>query len=286
MSSSIQTLYACVIREQNDKDAFYQCYWSHAEDIGVALEKMLSAAHDNGLKDPAPREIDPYDIANLDTDVAPSPAADTFWAVNRFHFPPEPFFRLPYGIIGSLLEGESDLEDIRDGFALTRDNTGKTTIEINVSRDSLLLVYEQLLYRSSSYKVFWYRLHEHWDDRADHFLVNEALNTPELISDHVRDHERDSLLNGFVTLTAYRQEGATNLNLSDHKRLIIHTFSDAVAREYINVLAAAEIRERKPLVSIEHGIHHWHYRHPRSRSRDELIAFLRATGFSDWKPQK
>lgn len=283
---SIPTLYTCLIDEQTEHEAFVQVYWSRADDIGSAIEKMLSAARANGLTSPEPREIDPYDIDSLEGDVEPNLDAETFWATGRVFFNPEPFFRLPYGIIGSCIEGEYDINEITSGFTRSKSDDGKTTIEVNVPREALFEIYSLLLKINPLYKVFWYLLHDHWEDMQDHFLVNEFLNRPDAILNHLRKNELDSLMNGYVTLTAYLEEGATNLNISDHKRIIISTYSDELANVYSSALNNAGYPQIDELVSIDDQIHHWHYRHPNSRSRRELVENLHSIGFSDWTPKR
>lgn len=280
-----ETLYKCLIEEETEDESFIQIYWSRAEHMGVAIENVVAAALGNGLIAPEPKEIDPFDIDNLSSDVSPSSDAEVFWAA-KFFFDPEPGFTLPHGIISSCEEGDYDANEIASGYMKHKDGEGKTTFEINVERDALLPLYERLLLVCESYRVFWYLLHDHWDDSTDHFLVNESLNSPELILSYLRSNKLDSLMNGHVTLTAYCEEGATNLNISDHKRIIIYTYSDKVAEEYVTVLGDAGYPEMDELVSIDCRMHHWHYRPSKSRSRNDLVKYLHSTGFKDWSPNK
>ncbi|MDB6028454.1 MAG: hypothetical protein JWM68_4677 [Verrucomicrobiales bacterium] len=281
-----EKLYTCLIEELTDEQAFVQVYWARADHMGVAIEKMLAAARLNGLKDPQPREADPYDIENLKCTVQPSPDAETFWAVDRYAFPPEPIVELPYGIIASCIEGEQDAKHIIEGYTRHKDDQGKITISINVERTALLPLYERLLRTRASYRVFWYLLHDHWTNSEDHFLVNEALDSPDKILSHLHEHPLDSVMNGYVTLTAYHEEGATNLNISDHKQIVITTYSDDIAEDYATVLADLGYVQADELVTIDDRIHHWHYRHPDSLGQPDLVDHLHSIGFRDWNHKR
>jgi hypothetical protein len=214
----------------------------------------------------------------------PGKHSATFWATGRAFFDPEPAFSLPYGTIAACTEGDHDIGEIAPGFTRRKAANGMTTLEVNVEGNHLLEIYSLLLELTDSFRVFWYLLHDHWEDAGDHFLVNESLDTPEAIIAHLLENEADSILNGYVTLTAYRQEGGTNLSLSDHKRIVISTYSDGVADSYASALNQAGYPEMDELVSIQRGIYHWHYRPSRSRPRAALIEHLHATGFKNWTP--
>ena len=282
-----KTLFTCLVEERGTAEPFVQVYWARDEHLGGALEKMQVAARANGLRDPAMREADPYDLDNLQGEVEPDPAADVFWALERYSFPPEPTFALPYGVIGSCIEGERDIGDIVAGYSLNKSENGLTTLEVNADEVELVPLYEEFLQAHSSYRVFWYLLHDHWlDDGSNNlFLINEELNTPARIIEHLRLHERDAIMNGFVTLTAYLQQGSTNVKVSDHKRIVIATYSDEIAAGYVKLLDRAGYDRDDDLTSIDQGIHHWHYRHPASRDRAALVEHLRQLGFKDWKPK-
>ena len=278
-------LYVGLIEQQDVEDAFIQTYWARAKDFGGAIELMLEAARANGLETPDVKEIDPYNIQNLTAEVKPSREARVFWNPTRYRFPPEGAFQIPYGVIPSCIEEDGDCaSDITEGYTTYTGENGLIRIELNVERSGLVSLYERLLCQCNNYKVFWYLLHDHWDEKDDAFLINESLNSPAKIMRHLQENELDSVLNGLVTLTSYRAEGDTNFNISDHKRIIITTYAPDVAAECRAVLTKLEYPEAEDLVSIDYRIHHWHYRHPNSRSREELIRHLGSIGFSDWKP--
>lgn len=130
-------LYTGLINEQTENDAFIQSYFSRADHMGEALEKMLAAARLNGLENPEVRELDPLDTKMLETlemKVEPGPDAGTFWVISRIYYEPEPLFQLPYGVIASQDEEGHDVDEIAPGFTQSRDENGLTTLEVNVAR--------------------------------------------------------------------------------------------------------------------------------------------------------
>jgi len=246
---------------------------------------MLEAAKSNGLEFPVPVECDPYDFDDLEVKVSPNQDAEVFWSDSCQYFPPEPTFNLPIGIIASSPGEDSyGTDEISRGYTLETNEAGMTSIEVNVESAQLMDLYSKLLQLHNSYRVFWYILHDHWDNEEDNiFLVNEALNSPEKISFHLNSFKINSIRNGYVTLTSYLEEGTTNLSISDHKRIIIDTFSSSIVTLYLEKLNSLGYLNNADLVSIDHRIGHWHYRETESLSRPELEIKLKELGFSEWK---
>jgi hypothetical protein len=283
-----EMLYACLIEEQTSDAAFIQFYWARASHLGAAIEKSLDAARKNGLTNPIAREADFYDIENLECEVYPDADADVFFATTRYSFPPESSFNFPRGIIPSFVEDEEadDVDDLRSGYQRTKFEDGLIKIGVNVCDSDLLSVYERLLLLHKVYKTFWYLIHDHWGDAENQIYENPELGTAAAIIKHLRTYPHDSVQNGFVTLTAYLAEGATNVNISDHKRIVILTYSDSVAGTFEARLKSLGFSHDENLVSFDYRMHHWHYRPSESFDRADLIEFLVAKGFKPWSPTK
>ncbi|MES9992377.1 MAG: hypothetical protein ABW098_10520 [Candidatus Thiodiazotropha sp.] len=279
-------LFTCLIEEQNDKEPFVQVYWANAEHLGTAIELVLDAALNNGLNNPIARECDLYDINNLQQEVMPDTESKVFWSTSRYFFPPEKTFSFSHGIISSCLEGEHDIDEIVSGYSSTAEG-GLITIEVNVEHGEILNLYGKIINLHSPYKVFWYVLHDHWnDEETDRFLVNEDINTADKIISHISENKADSVENGYVTLTAYLEEGSTNISITDHKRVVVRTYSELVAARVRKHLNTVGYKEFNSLVSIDNKIYHWHYRSSTSKSKRELEESLKRLGFVDWQPNK
>ncbi|MEN8127608.1 MAG: hypothetical protein ABFR90_07355 [Planctomycetota bacterium] len=230
-------LFTSLIEEQSPTEPFYQIYWAWASDPGQAIQNMLNSTKANGLGNPFARQLDNYDINQLEAEVEPNSASDIFWSTSRVHFPPEQSFKIPVGVIPSSSDKNgNDPDDIVSGHTIECNEDGLIKIMVNVESDLLLPVYSQLLELNEFYKVFWYVLHPDSDDKDNLFLINEQFNTPHRIINHLQENYLDSIQNGLVTLTSYFEEGATNLNICDHKRIIAITYSKALANNYSNFL--------------------------------------------------
>lgn len=283
------TLFRCFVLEQDIEKPFFTNYWARASQMGEAIQMIFSAAKRNNLQYPNLLSCDPYEIKNLDCEVSPDSKADVFWMTSNCYFPPEEgkTFILPTGIIPSSEEGEYSIDEISQGYQIETNKEGMISIHVNVEAGEIIPLYNQLINLNQNYKVFWYVLHNETNSEAEKkFLVNEDLNSPEKILKHLRENEKNSIQNGFVSLTAFLEEGSTNLTISDHKRFAILTYSKDMANQYRLTLENADYPQINKLKSIEFGMHHWHYRLPGSLPNEELEVFLKSSGFSDWNPKK
>jgi hypothetical protein len=286
--SAQQHLYSGLLEHQEDESAFVQMYWARGIHLGEAIEKMLAAAVENGVATPTLREAAPCESPPRDVEVYPSTRADVFFSTSRFSFPPEPSFELPAGIIPSSIPSQAtdplDADDIKPGYSREEQDGGLIEIGVNVDAKAVVPVYSKLLRMHDRYETFWYQLHDHWENGQTAFLENPALNQADKILKHLSENLPDSILNGFVTLTAYLGEGSTNINISDHKRIVILTYSQDVAAVLQDALEKEGYRDDPDLVSIDHRIHHWHYRGTQSLDRDSLVRHLKQQGFAPWQP--
>jgi hypothetical protein len=278
-------LYRCLVCEDHPREPFFQTYWANADHPGEAIQNALDAARANDLSNPVVTALGDDLPYYVDDEVEPDTSADVFWSTTLHGFPPEPGFTFPHGIVPALAEGPHDPADIRPGYQIVREGGVKPvcTIGVNVSRDQLLPLYTRLLRLFEDYEVFWCDLHDHYEkDGTELLLTNEDLNTPDKILGFLEEHLDDTVYNGHVTLTAYRREGQTNLNISDHKRIVIMMISEEPLETYLRALQAEGYEEDADLLSIDTEFYHVHYRLPGSRDRAGLERYLKEAGFKVW----
>lgn len=277
-------LYVCLVEGAELDQSFVQVFWIYAPDIGGAIDKVLQQAVECEINNPQISQVDPYDIDNLESDVVYNAAGDIFWSEGRNYFPKEEYLELPVGVIGSCIEGDHDALDIESGYTISEEGD-RTTIEINVDRSDLFNTYSSLIKVFPELKVFWYVIHDHWDEsESDVFYVNEALNSPDKVCAHISENLHDSIENGYVTLTSYVEEGATNINISDHKKVVITTYSGRVVDILLSCLNDLGYSHLDEFVTIDSLIHHWHYKPSNGKDRAQLIQHLSDSGFSVWVP--
>jgi len=194
------------------------------------------------------------------------------------------------GVIESFADGEADCEhdatEITRGYTHDKFEDGRCVIEVNIESNNLFDIYAMFLRLLKDCRGFCYVLHDHWDDAdEDVFLRNEELNSADKILSHLTNSRSNSIHNGYVTLTTYFDEGYTNLSINDHKRIIVSTYSEDVAKGCSNALEMRSYPKESELISFEALIHHWHYRPSDSLNKDELTRLLKGSGFRDWVPR-
>ncbi len=268
---------------------FFQGFYAKALNLGEAIKDVLSTAKDTGLHCPwvVAADLSTQEAVAENTDFTPN---QTVWPMGgRAYYgndPNETSFSIPLGVVPSYdqngIEGGEDPDDIQAGFI--REVDGDSIIlSANVDEADLWPHYETLLRLHDKYRVLWYNFEADWEDAGPLFLTNATLNTPAKIVHHLGSHRDDSLTNGFVGLTAYLAEGDTNVNISSHKKIEVHTTSKKIADFFAQELSALGYQQFEHLVSVDHMMLHRHYRLPGSRSREELITHLKAEGFQEWE---
>lgn len=276
--------FRALVLEADEARPFFQTCWAPADHLGTAIARILDSGRQKGMKHPRVRECAPCGPDDATEDTVEGHGG-VRWPRSRHAFPPEPVFAFPQGIVPSGQPGEFDIDEIRAGCNLTAES-GLSQVIANVEADALLNRYEDLLRLFPAFEVFWIVLHAHWEDAgADLFLVNPALNSADAILDFLRDIPLDTVQNGFVTLTAYHDDGETNVSLTEHKRLAVTTRSPEIAERCVAALERAGLPVVDDLPSVQFGVHHWHYRLPGSRDRNSLDTALKKQGFSPWDPE-
>lgn len=277
-------LFRAMIQGEEADDSFYQVYWAHGDHLGDALPRIRAEARDNGVEAPVFVNADPFDIENLPDELGDVSGQDVF-STGRIYFPRTETFEFPCGIVPSWVEGPHDPQEIRDGYAVNRAADGMVKIEVNVSGPKLRPLYYALIREWGDFRVFWYRIHTDYEhSEQGEMMVNETLSTAEAIIDHLEANALDSLDNGLCTLTAYVPEGGTNLNISDHKKIVVLTYDEANAARAIKFLDSHGYEKTEPFLTIDADMHHRHYRPEGSRDRPSLIEHLTAQGFKPWQP--
>lgn len=255
-----------------------------AEDIGEAISRAVSSAKKLGIRDPLVENVDYYDFASLHQDANPVVEGESYASKYTHYFPTRYYYKLPNGVVFALGEKEDDDEDkIRPSFKNWKDEDGLITIEAVVEADDLLEVYLELISVMSEIRAFWVKFHEDWESTGETIYVNEKLDSANRIETFLKKNKIDTLWNGYVILTTYFDEGATNLNISDHKTIEVLTYSKKTASKVVNVLRRRGLKRPRNFIRVSAGIHHWHYRHPNGRGREALADKLTEQGFRVWK---
>jgi hypothetical protein len=280
-----KTFFTVIIESAAAEESFIQVFWSWANHLGEAIERVLRACARMGIDNAMASEADTYDFNSLPGHVIHDEKLRVFYDEARHYFPTERTFIPPSGIIKACLDGEHDYELIREGFSQTRREDGLYEVEVVVGRDKLLDTFGALLRRLPSIKVFWVKIAADWEDKGlEDFRVNEDLNSAELIAEFLTTHARDTVANGHVALTAYSRIGQTNLLIDTHKMIKVLTKSAKMQSKMAAGLRRLGFKELPEFYSLEYGYYHWHYRPTKSKARARLVAILKREGFTAWNP--
>lgn len=282
-----KTFFTILIESRGSEESFIQAFWSWADHLGGAIDRVLRACARMGIHNAMAGEADTYDFAALPRRVTHDKKLGVFFDETRHCFTTEESFAAPVGIIKSCLDGEYGEEMIREGFSLSNRDDGIYEVEAVVGREKLFDTFIRLGRRLPSIKVFWVKLSADWEeDGREEFWVNEGLNTPALVSGYLTSHANDTINNGHVSLTAYSGAGQTNLLIDSHKTVKVLTKSARMQSRMAAALKRLGFKELAELYSLEYDYYHWHYRPARSKSRARLVASLKKEGFSTWNPSR
>ncbi len=94
----------------------------------------------------------------------------------------------------------------------------------------------------------------------------------------------NNIKNGFCSITSFIKEEETNINISDHKKIVIMTYSLKMLDIATKTLIDKGLKKMESLKSIDEGFYHWHFRSPNSFDRADLINKLKSFGFFEWIP--
>jgi len=202
--------------------------------------------------------------------------------LDQLFFPSTESFRLPKGVIFSFTEGDHDKEDIKTGFGVINFDDGIIEISVVVEENSLVPLYKKIISNLGNIRMFLVKTYSNWneDDIGEiEIYANEELNTVAKIVQFVESNRINTLENGFVTLTTYFDEGATHVNVSDHKTIVILTDNDGISERVMSLLTRSKLSKFDSLVSVQRGFYHLHYRQHGSLDRTQFIDFLKSKGF-------
>jgi len=273
--------------EWSERDSsFFTNYWAWAEHIGDAIERIRTDAGRTGIADLTVAGIEPYDFEDLPDNVTTKD--DTIFISDTKHaFPTEQNFSLPYGVVLSLKKGPHDSDEFAIGHSIQEDDDGLIEMAAVVDEPSLLSLYIRLVDTLPDIKVFWVKLHYKWEEPAvEAIYTNKSLDNSRKIESFLIENRLDTLSNGYVTVTTYAGQGQTNLSISDHKTIVILGYDRSLIEVMSQTLEESGVPRQEQLPKVDCEFYHWHFRHPQSKSRTELVAALEEKGFIEWDPDE
>jgi hypothetical protein len=281
----MSTFYTALIEWSDSSRGYVQVFWAWADHIGEAIAKMLACAQRRGIVQPVAGQLDPYHFDTLPASTSTDDEGVTYAADHIHSFPPEQEYQLPTGVIASCREGDYDITDIQTGFTKREAADGLVDIRAVVKADNLLPVYAALISTLDTIRVFWIEFQADWEaDNLKAMYVNEMLDEVPKISRFLQSYHRDTVEHGHITLTTYAEQGATNISITDHKIIRVLSYDQPQVEACIQALQTHQLAYQDPLITVEQGIYHWHYRPPLGLDRQGMIDWLSEEGFTYWQP--
>ena len=283
------------------EESHLMTFWAYADHIGEALDKIHTSAKAYDIPNPIVSAVDFADSNDLPEVAESYDDGQTFVDNTVRTFPTEPIYRLPYGVIESFGPGRGGYttEDFTVGYAteVDEEDDEEDLFELRalIDEKDLLPIYLDLIDVLPDISVFWIKLQSDWEDpnpknnddedeESTEIYTNTKLKSRQAIVEFIERNCVDILQNGHVTISTYSPTGETNLNISDHKMIVVLTYDEDIAVRMGQVLEERGVYEQYELVGPDRDFHHWHYRHPESRDRKGLIKFLKKEGFEFWDP--
>jgi len=278
--------FRALVQWSEGDSSFFTNYWTWAEHIGEAIERIRMDARRTGIADLIVAGIEPYDFGDLPDEVT-SDDETIFISDTRHAFPTEQSFsfRLPYGVVLSVEQGPHDSDEFAIGHSIQEYDDGLIELAAVVEEPALVSLYIRLIDKLPDIEVFWVKLHDEWEEPAvEAIYANKSLDDSRKIESFLIKNRLDTLSNGYVTVTTYCEQGQTNLNISDHKMIVILGYDRSLIEAMGQTLKESGVPRREQLAKVDCEFYHWHFRHPKSKTRTELIATLEGNGFAEWNP--
>ena len=272
-----------VIAQENSSTSYIKVFWSWAEHIGTAIHKVIEVAQKMGLCNPIADMIDFSDFESLPGDVYEVSETGVFTCDEAYSFPAEDSIDFPDGIILHI-EDENPEDSIKEGYESYYSDNNFYCINIVLPRSRLFGIFMELVKGLSDIKVSWVSIQDENNEKAQ-LWVNEDLNDANKILNFLESTQVNILQNGLVGFTVYSEDGATNLNLTDHKEISVVTQNESIKELLVDQLNKLKIREFDKLSCISEGFLHWHYRPAEALNHEDFIKFLKSNGFNLWKQE-
>jgi len=187
---------------------------------------------------------------------------------------PTDVIRWPVGVIPSMSVSPHGVAAIRTGWFRHPDEA-ITVIEAVVDGDRLAQVFLWLVEHLPAADNLEIRILDHHDGGGPSEVWLSPRLSPRRAIRFLDDHRADILENGHIELSIYLRRERSTLRLTEHKTVVWLSDDPETATQFTAWLAMLNVPPVDALVTIG-GIGHFHYRPPRSSSRERMTTRLAA----------
>lgn len=217
-----------------------------------------------------------------------SPTVKMMQSLSLFEKDPNEYsFTPPTGIIFNTLEGEHEIDKIKEQFVAYAKNENEIySFELVIDENNLEHVFYLTTKFLNSINGFWIWIHNHWEEKPKQLFYNKDFVSVETVLDFLKLNSKNTIENGFIDIVVHSIQGETNLTLNEHKKITLHTKDEKVFNEFIDKIIALGYEQTRDMYDIEFGYHHWHYKPANTFNRNEFCDFLADNNFEEIKNAK
>lgn len=269
----------------DDHTGVFGNFYTYAEELGEAIDQVLSAAEEEDFKSPVVVEITRSDLwsnyemhseaVNISDSTLMIPEIYTYKIDHN-----EKTFSLPTGVAFDRDEHKFDTDLIRECFeAKNKDEKGTYHLKLTVDHQKLSTVFPKCLEFIEPVSTLSIFIHSHWQDLEKEHWQNSELTSNSDIASFLNLNKKSIIDNGYLDLHIRSKVENTGLMLCEHKMIQFFTNSEELYRKFIKALINIGYKQTIDFYSLEAGYHHWHYRPTGSLDRGDFIIFLQDKGF-------
>ena len=275
-----------VVEARDGKFGCYITYLFHGADLGKAIALTLEDVKCLRVRGARVSSVQYYERSSGLQEWIRCPVRGLYRLETIHRWPIQKCdqdFVFPFGVIAASDQQTFDTDQIREAY-LAGGEDGRRFIEVVVDGRRLYPVIRSLIKCLPAPHIFDIGLLSHWQETGVTEVWRADPSTSgNKISRYLKDNQLDILHNGYVDFCVRSRDKGYALWLSDHKIVTLFCATASgikVMRPHVRHLGFSR---RRHLRSIAEECDHFHYRLPRSLSRDRLTNKLRKDGFAKVK---
>lgn len=106
MTNYYAKFYIAVVAWSEEKVSKLRSFFTWETEIGKAIDKIKKSAKRQKINRPIVHYLDPYDFDKIaNNDISTDDNGETYFSNQIYSFPKVDYYKLPYGVISSCIEG-------------------------------------------------------------------------------------------------------------------------------------------------------------------------------------
>lgn len=277
--------YLLIDGQRDSKTGIVGNFYAYGQHLGDALENVILASNDQDINNIILIEASLLnDFSEIgDNEELIQISENVFMRQTIYSYPfddPDRDFIAPTGIVKGIDDGEFSYELIKENFiALDKNEDGIYSFELNVAKPKLIDIFYISINSLPTVDGFWIYMKNYWDNQQTELWTAKHFTDKQTLFDFLRNHEADTLENGYVDIVVHSLIGETNLTLDEHKKIKLHTKDEHIFSNFIDLIMELGYQQTEDFYSLANDYYHWHYRPKNSLTRNEFLVMLNDNKF-------